>query len=183
MTLGWVCVFVSCIWRESSPPWKSLKTTSSTYTLPCRERSFLYPPRTETDQIYHQRSQMKRAACLKHSPSSTALSLSLWRDLCVNLTQVSVVPMQKIPKVNKTPFFVYFSIRSNVRPHREIFWPTDNTNTVVKQQGWFISSGLWNVPWETKMALLTDSTVNDILQHHLDVWMCVSANATDEFGS
>lgn len=144
MTLGWVCVFVSCIWRESSPPWQSLKTTSSTYILPRRERSFLYPPRQETDLIYHQRSQMKRAACLKYAPSSTALSSSLCGGLCVNLTQVTVVPLQKIPKVNKTLFFVYFSIRSNVRPHREIFWPTDNTNTVVKQQGWFISSGLWN---------------------------------------
>lgn len=118
MTLGWVCVFVSCIWRESSPPWQSLKTTSSTYILPRRERSFLYPPRQETDLIYHQRSQMKRAACLKYAPSSTALSSSLCGGLCVNLTQVTVVPLQKIPKVNKTLFFciLFYSVECETSP-------------------------------------------------------------------
>lgn len=75
-------------------------------------------------------------------------------------------------------FFGKVSFWSNVRPlwrDRKIYWPTDKTNTVIKQRGQFISFLLWNAPRrEAKTALLTDSTVkcHFVAQFgQLDIWL------------
>lgn len=190
VTLGWVCVFVSCICvssereREGSPPWQGLEPHRPRPLCLAVNGAFFTKPTERQSWFTTNDHKWKEQPCLECAPSSSSLRSPLYGGLRVNVTQGI--------KVNKTPnisldvfFFCILYVWSNVRPQwrdRRIFWPTDNTNTVVKQRGWFISSGPWNAPWrETKMVLLTGFPVNDISRRNLDDWMCVCAKATDEF--
>lgn len=187
MTLGWVCVFVSCIWslwREGSPPWQGPEPRLPPPLCPAVNGAFFSQPGERQKWFTTNDQKPKEQPCSKYAPSSTSLSRPLSRGPSANPTR-PFLRKKRSTKLLTSPLFCILSIWSNARPQRrdrEISWPSDNTNTVVKQRGWFISSGLWNAPRrETKMALLTDSPVNDILWHHLGHWMCVCAKATDEF--
>lgn len=144
---------------------------------------------SQTDLIYHQWSQLKRAVLFK-APALLHLSeqpLCPPRPAGESDTRHDGSSAERSTKLLTSPWmsfsFCVCFLFGQTRPHWrdfEIFWPTDNTNRVVKQRGWFISSGPEECTLKTdKDGRVTDSPVNDVLWHRLDDWMCRSMKTKD----
>lgn len=145
-TPGWARVFVSCIWKSGSPPWQGLEPHLPPPLSPPAVNGAFFTDRSDLPPMI---TTEKSSPVQSTRPLPPLLAASLSQmPVGESDTRHDGSSAERSTKLLTSPwtsfsFCVYF-LFGQTRPHWrdfEIFWPTDNTNRVVKQCGLFISSG------------------------------------------